>query len=66
MYATNCPSKQNFKFYNLHVVTNRDIIEKVHSMTEGLRNLEGEMSTNSQTLANLLIIFEDIDTTDPI
>ena len=46
--ATNCPSKQNFKFYNLHVVTNRDIIEKVHSMTEGLRNLEGEMSTNSQ------------------
>lgn len=62
--ATNCPSKQNFKFYNLHVVTNRDIIEKVHSMTEGLRNLEGEMSTNSQTLANLLIIFEDIDTTD--
>ena len=62
--ATHGPSKQNFKFYNLHVVTNRDIIEKVHSMTEGLRNLEGEMSTNSQTLANLLIIFEDIDTTD--
>ena len=62
--ATNCPSKQNYKFYNLHVVTNRDIIEKVHSMTEGLRNLEGEMSTNSQTLANLLIIFEDIDTSD--
>ena len=61
--ATNCPSKQNFKFYKLHVITNRDKIEKIHSMTEGLRNIEGEMSTNSQTLANLLLVFESVSPT---
>lgn len=59
--ATNCPSKQNFRFYKVHVITNRKIIEKAHSMTEGLRNVHGEMSTNSQTLANLLLIFEDVE-----
>ena len=61
--ATNCPSKQNFKFYKLHVITNRDKIEKIHSMTEGLRNIEGEMSSNSQTLANLVLVFESVSPT---
>lgn len=59
--ATNCPSKQNFAFYKLHFITNREKIESIHALTEGLRNMKGEMSTNSQTLANLLIVFEDID-----
>ena len=28
--ATNCPSKQNVSFYKVHVITNRDVIEKIH------------------------------------
>jgi len=59
--ATNCPSKQNFAFYKLHFITNREKIEAIHDLTVGLRNMKGEMSTNSQTLANLLVVFEDVD-----
>lgn len=59
--ATNCPSKQNFKFYKLHVITNRKIIEKIHAMTTGGFTKAGETTTNSQTLANLLFVFEDIE-----
>jgi nitroreductase len=57
--ATNCPSKQNIAFYKVHIITNRDIIEEIHSKTAGFKNHNtGEMETNSQTLANLLIAFE--------
>lgn len=59
--VTNCPSKQNFAFYKAHFITNREKIESIHALTEGLRNMKGEMSTNSQTLANLLVVFEDVD-----
>ncbi len=59
--VTNCPSKQNFAFYKVHFITNREKIESIHALTEGLRNMKGEMSTNSQTLANLLVVFEDLD-----
>ena len=59
--ATNCPSKQNFRFYKLHAITNRKKIESIHALTEGLRTEKGEMSTNSQTLANLLLVFEDVE-----
>lgn len=62
--ATNCPSKQNFKFYSLHVITNREIIESIHTMTEGGYTKTGEMTTNSQTLANVLFVFEDVETTE--
>jgi len=62
--ATNCPSKQNFRFYKLHFITNRDTIETIHSLTTGLRNVSGEMSTNSQTLANLLVVFENVERSD--
>lgn len=58
--VTNCPSKQNVAFYKVHFITNRDMIEKIHSCTSGFTtNFEtGESQTNSQTLANLLIAFE--------
>lgn len=57
--ATQCPSKQNIAFYKVHFITNRDIIEEIHSKTAGFKNYDtGEMETNSQTLANLLIAFE--------
>lgn len=59
--ATNCPSKQNYAFYKIHVVTDRKIIEKLHRLTIGVTTVEGKKTTNSQTLANLLLIFEDVE-----
>jgi hypothetical protein len=60
--ATNCPSKQNIAFYKLHFITDRTIIESVHEHTKGfvvkLSPTHNEYTTNSQTLANLLIVFE--------
>jgi hypothetical protein len=58
----NCPSKQNVAFYKAHFVTNRDIIESIHKHTAGFKRPEdGVEETNSQTLANLLVIFESVD-----
>jgi nitroreductase len=63
--ATQCPSKQNIAFYKVHLITNRDLIESIHSKTSGFKNYEtGELETNSQTLANLLIAFEIEDYID--
>jgi nitroreductase len=60
--VTNCPSKQNIAFYKVHLITNRDVIEEIHSKTAGFKNYEtGDYETNSQTLANLLIAFEAED-----
>jgi nitroreductase len=62
--ATNCPSKQNISFYNLHVITDRDLIAAVHRLTTGVtaQNLTtsetDSPTTNSQTLANVLFVFE--------
>lgn len=56
---TNCPSKQNIAFYKVHLITNRNVIEEIHSKTAGFTNYKtGKLETNSQTLANLLIAFE--------
>jgi nitroreductase len=60
--GTQCPSKQNVAFYKLHFITNRSIIEKVHSYTEGFvvkLHPTPVYTTNPQTLANLLIVFEE-------
>lgn len=59
--TTQCPSKQNVAYYNVKFITNRDIIEKVHAATKGFTTdfETGEVTTNSQTLANLLVVFED-------
>ena len=56
--ATNCPSKQNVSFYKVHVITNRDVIEKIHEQTTGF-NYNGRNMTNSQTLANVLFVFTE-------
>lgn len=58
--VSQCPSKQNVAYYRVHFILDRDLIEKVHSKTNGfITNFEtGESVTNSQTLANLLVIFE--------
>lgn len=63
--ATECPSKQNVAHYKLHFITNRDVIEKVHALTPIERHDRKGMTTNSQVLANLLIVFEEYrDMTD--
>ena len=63
--ATQCPSKQNVAFYKVHFITNREVIEAVHDKTAGFTNYEtGGSETNSQTLANLLIAFEEEDYID--
>jgi hypothetical protein len=58
-----CPSKQNIAFYRAHFITRRDLIEKIHERTNGfIYNYEnGSSTTNTQTLANLLVVFESVD-----
>jgi len=59
--ATQCPSKQNVAFYRAHFITNRDIIEQIHETTKffTLSFSPYRATTNSQTLANLLIVLEE-------
>lgn len=61
--VTQCPSKQNIAHYNVHVITSRNVIEEIHTHTRGFSILpnEADMQTNSQVLANLLLVFEEID-----
>ena len=61
--ATQCPSKQNISFYKAHFITNRKMIEDIHEWTDGFtiynqRGITNKTTTNSQVLANLLIVFE--------
>lgn len=63
---TQCPSKQNKAFYKVHLITNREVIEKAHANTVGFGNYlvinentaKFEPQTNSQVLANMLVVFE--------
>jgi len=61
--ATQCPSKQNVAYYNIHAITNRDIIEAIHINTDGftIRQDPYKSTTNTQVLANLLIVLEAIE-----
>lgn len=56
--ATQCPSKQNIAYYDVYFITNRNLIEDIHNSTKGFF-IDGEHRTNSQVLANLLIVFAD-------
>ena len=62
--VSQCPSKQNIAFYKPHFIFDRDIIERIHEETRGftVKTLEGQIinQTNSQVLANLVVVFEDI------
>lgn len=62
--ATECPSKQNIAFYSITAITNRATIEAVHGFTQGFTNSTHPKfpnMTNTQTLANLLLVFEEHD-----
>ena len=63
--ATQCPSKQNIAYYNVHAITNRNIIEAIHVNTEGFTMTYNpyQITTNTQVLANLLIVLEPADIT---
>ena len=68
---TNCPSKQNIAFYKVHFIQDRDIIEEIHEHTEGFSTKKKRddpvgYETNPQTLANLLVIFEDYNFLDDL
>lgn len=54
MAATQCPSKQNLAYYRCHFIQDRDLIEKIHESTMGFGS-----HTNSQIMANLVIVFEE-------
>jgi nitroreductase len=58
--VTQCPSKQNMAFYKVHFIQDRALIEAVHDCTKGftVNYREKTYTTNTQTLANLLVVFE--------
>jgi nitroreductase len=60
--VTDCPSKQNIAYYKCHFISNRSVIENIYNNTDGFTISYAPKITqpNSQTLANLLVAFEDI------
>lgn len=66
--ATQCPSKQNVAHYRVHAITNREIINAIHDKTDGFTTnyTPYQSTTNTQVLANLLIVLEEVkvDTTN--
>jgi hypothetical protein len=63
--VTECPSKQNIAYYKCHFISNRSVIENIYTNTDGFTVTYNPKvtQTNSQTLANLLVAFEDIPIT---
>ena len=64
--ATQCPSKQNLAFYDLHIVQNHDVIDEIYKTTTNIvmkpEEREGNTKlSNPQVLANLLLIFTKSD-----
>lgn len=60
--VTQCPSKQNVAFYKVSFVTNREKVEAVHNLTDGFTSPydRSKTTTNTQVLANLLVVFEEV------
>ena len=62
--ATECPSKQNIDFYQVHVVRDREIIEDIHDNTFFENDYDdGKGRTNPQVLANVVLAFTKNDIT---
>jgi len=58
--VTQCPSKQNIAFYKAHFLQDRSLIERVHELTRHpSRHPLYKTETNSQIMANLVIVFEE-------
>ncbi len=57
IYAiANAPSKQNLQYFNIHVITNRKIIESIYEETIVLSGRR----KNPQVLANVLFVFTEV------
>ena len=57
--VTQCPSKQNIAFYKAHFIQDRALIEEIHELTRhNSRHPRYDTETNSQILANLVVVFE--------
>jgi len=62
--ATECPSKQNIDFYQVHVIRDREIIEDIHDNTFFENDYgDGKGRTNPQVLANVVLAFTKNDIT---
>ena len=46
-----------WKEYNVVIIKDRNVIEKIHDTTDGFDYPVGTSTTNTQTLANLLVVF---------
>lgn len=57
--ATQCPSKQNVAFYDLHVIVNQNVIKSIYETTTNIHDESGEYKhlSNPQVLANMLLVF---------
>ena len=57
--VTQCQSKQNYAYYRVHVITDRNTIESIYDTTTGFRiTSTNQVYKNTQTLANVLFAFE--------
>ena len=59
--AQQATSKQNRAFYKVHAIQDRATIEAIHGNTRGFGNKDGVVTTNPQTLAHLVLVFEAFD-----
>jgi hypothetical protein len=60
--VTECPSKQNVAFYRAHFITDRVLINALHELTRhNSRSAELQTETNSQIMANLVVVLERND-----
>ena len=59
--AQQATSKQNRAFYKVHAIQDRATIEAIHSNTRGFGDKNGNVTTNPQTLAHLVLVFEAYD-----
>jgi len=66
--ATQCPSKHNLAFYDLHIIQNRNVIDEIYKTTTNMymtkeEQIARELETlsNPQVLANLVLVFTKSD-----
>lgn len=59
--ATQCPSKQNTSFYDLHIITNQKTILDIFETTTSIHSDDEQYNglSNPQVLANMLLVFTE-------
>lgn len=66
--ATQCPSKQNTAFYDLHVIVNQKVINSIYKLTTNVwtdQTGSNKKLSNPQVLANMLLIFSQKEKLNP-